>query len=365
MIVLALDSSLDACSAAVYRNGQGVLAQRLQMMERGQAEAIAPMARDVMAEAGLAFDRIDRIAVTLGPGTFTGIRIGLACAKGLALTLQKPLIGLDTLRAIAANADETALPIVVANDARQERLYLGIYRKPDETILAPRRVSLAEALALLPNDAFIVMGNAKGLIAAARPDDAKPNSARDIPIAANFAALAAGANPDSAPLRPLYLAESYAKLPKPRIDVAVAQADDATLLAALHGACFDPGWSTVDLARLLAMPGALGLIARQNGRPAAFLLIRSAADEAEILTIATQPDARRQGLGAKLIEAALDLLRKDGISRLMIEVADSNEAALALYRKIGFAAVGRRQAYYERADGRREDAAIMRKDIGA
>ena len=75
-------------------------------MERGQSEAIAPMLRDAMAEAGLDFNRIDRIAVTLGPGTFTGIRIGLACAKGLALALGIPLVGIDTLRAIAANATE-------------------------------------------------------------------------------------------------------------------------------------------------------------------------------------------------------------------------------------------------------------------
>ena len=366
MLILAFDCSLDACSAAIYDSDRmHVLSQRFQRMERGQSEAIALMARDVAAEAGITFREIDRIAVTLGPGTFTGIRIGLAFAKGLGLTLAKPVIGVDSLRAIAANARDVTTPIVVVNDARQDHVYLGVFRM-DETLLAPRRLTAAEAVSLLPEGSLSVMGQAKtAMIAAAQRNDITALSDSDIPNAANFAKFAVTAVPDTTPLRPLYLAESYAKLPKPKIEIAVAQGSDATLLAQLHAACFDPAWTSADLAKLLAMPGDIALIARQARKPVAFLLIRGAADEAEIITIGTHPQSRRQGIGARLIEAALAHLRKRRIDKLIIEVADTNEAALGLYRKIGFAPVGKRRDYYERADGKREDAVLMRMDIPA
>ncbi|MFO0994356.1 MAG: tRNA (adenosine(37)-N6)-threonylcarbamoyltransferase complex dimerization subunit type 1 TsaB [Hyphomicrobiales bacterium] len=365
MIILALDCSLDSCSAAVFDDARGVLAQRFERMERGQAETIAPMARDVMAEAGLGFEQIARIGVTLGPGTFTGIRIGLACAKGLALALDKPVIGIDTLKAIAINAGQVSNVIAVATDARQGQIYLGLYRG-GETLMAPRRITLEDVSYFLPEGPMLVMGGAKAAaIAAARRDDLTAASQSDIPIAAKFAPLIIDAEPDAMSLRPLYLAESYAKRPRAKVEIVLAKADDAARLSQLHAACFATVWSTADIARLLAMPGAFCVIAQQKGEAVGFLLLRVAGDEAEIISIGTRPESRRQGIGAKLIDAAVELLGTQKTTRLLIEVADSNDAALALYRKFGFATVGRRRDYYQHADGRREDAAIMRKEIPA
>lgn len=365
MIILALDCSLDSCSAAVLDDTRGVLAHRLERMERGQAERIAPMLRDVMAEAGVTPQLLDRIGVTLGPGTFTGIRIGLACAKGLGLALNKPVIGIDTLKAIAANAGQVSEAIAVATDARQGQLYLGINRS-EETLLAPRRIALEDVSYFLPEGPLSVMGGAKAtLIAAAQRDDLTARSEADIPVAANFAPLIIAAQPDAMSLRPLYLAESYAKRQRAKVEILLAKGDDAARLAQLHGACFEIPWSTTEIARLLAMPGAFCIIAQQKEEALGFLLLRIAGDEAEIISIGTRPEARRQGIGAKLIDAAVDLLGQQKTARLLIEVADSNDAALALYRKFGFASVGRRRDYYRHADGRREDAAIMRKEITA
>lgn len=107
-LVLAIDTSLDACSVALAR-GDEVLASRIEAMQRGQAERLAPMAREVMAEANAAFADIDRIAVTTGPGSFTGVRVGLSFARALALALGKPCIGVSSLEALALAEGEAGL----------------------------------------------------------------------------------------------------------------------------------------------------------------------------------------------------------------------------------------------------------------
>jgi tRNA threonylcarbamoyladenosine biosynthesis protein TsaB len=102
--ILVIDTCLAACQAAVVADGV-VLAQLSEPMTRGHQERLAPMAGEVMAASGLAFADLDRIAVTVGPGSFTGLRVGLAFAKGLALALAIPCVGVGTLAALAASLE--------------------------------------------------------------------------------------------------------------------------------------------------------------------------------------------------------------------------------------------------------------------
>ena len=103
MLILAIDTALDACAAAVLDTAPAkVIAQESLPMKRGHAEALMPLIARVMKQSGIAFAALDRIAVTTGPGSFTGLRVGLSAARGIALAADKPVVGVTTLTAYAA-----------------------------------------------------------------------------------------------------------------------------------------------------------------------------------------------------------------------------------------------------------------------
>ena len=139
---------------------------------------------------------------------------------------------------------------------------------------------------------------------------------------------------------------------------------DLNLAARLHGLAFAPLgerlWTRQDMAELLASPGAVGWVAQSAERAIGFALCRVAADEAELLTIAVDPEERRRGAGRALLTAVIDHARTASARSLFLEVGADNPAALALYGKAGLQAVGHRKAYYRRGEGPPADAIIMR-----
>ena len=147
------------------------------------------------------------------------------------------------------------------------------------------------------------------------------------------------------------------------IEANVATVPPAAL-AALHRACFADGWSADSIASILATPGMFGAALAEDDEIAGFILCRRAADEAEILTLAVAPSHRRRGLARRLLEGALATARNGGAVRLHLEVAADNGAASALYHAAGFAEIGRRTAYYRRADGPNVDAVLFSADLG-
>lgn len=123
-----------------------------------------------------------------------------------------------------------------------------------------------------------------------------------------------------------------------------AGAGDAAALAALHATAFPPGeaWPEATMRSLLGLPGVTALLAEGEG----LLLLRQAADEAEVLTLAVRPEARRQGVARALLETGMLLLAAAGARRLLLEVAAENAPAIALYAALGFARAGERRDYY-------------------
>ncbi len=369
MMILGIDTAMAACSVAVIDTGSGkALASAFVAMERGHAEALAPMVDQVMREAGIAFSAIDRIIVTTGPGTFTGVRIGLAMARGLGLALDIPVVGIDTLSAIAAN-DTSGFPLLVVSDARNAQVYAARFDGGRHLQMAPCELSAGEALDHLPTSGLLLGTAAETLAAVSGRADIQVSPASNLPIAATFSRLAADVSTPTSMPSPLYLrapdAKPQALILRRATTLAFqpAEAHDAPLLSFMHAEAFDAPWSATEFASLLATPGASAVIAVELGEPAGFVFTRTAADEAEILTVCTRPFAQRRGVAAALLDHQFTELSRHGVTHVFIEVAASNVAARGLYDKAGFAMAGLRKLYYNNIDGSRDDAIVMRREL--
>jgi tRNA threonylcarbamoyladenosine biosynthesis protein TsaB len=219
MLILAIDTALDACSAGILDTDAGKLvAQESQAMKRGHAEALMPLIARVVNEAGIAFASLDRIAVTTGPGSFTGLRVGLSAARGIALAADRPVVGLTTLTAYAAPVvtQNVEHPVISAIDARHDHVYFQVVSGNGSPLIRPRIAPIEQALGASQFGAPHLVGNAARILADRWPTDALPPfkvDAQPAPDIAWLAWLGAAVSPDTAPARPYYLRAPDAKLP--------------------------------------------------------------------------------------------------------------------------------------------------------
>src|SRR4051812_43837157 len=149
MLILAIDTALDACAAVVLDTDKNkIIALESQAMKRGHAEALMPLVARLMKESGIAFAALDRIAATTGPGSFTGLRVGLSAARGIALAAGKPVVGITTLTAYAAphvSEHDEPRAVVAAIDARHDHVYFQMVGGDGSSLIVPQVAPIAEA----------------------------------------------------------------------------------------------------------------------------------------------------------------------------------------------------------------------------
>jgi tRNA threonylcarbamoyladenosine biosynthesis protein TsaB len=343
MLILSLDSAGSGCGLCVWRDG-AALAEVAERMERGQDRRLMPLVLDVMERAHVGFEKLDRLAVTRGPGSFTGMRIGLAAARGMGLAAGKPVIGIDRFsiyhEPFKASGKKNLLVVI---ESRRRELFCRFYpasRPADEaTMMTPDEI----AAFLKAKGEVTVTGDR----AAEKFTGFQPLVEPEHVVCAALAAKADAADPEFLP-RPLYLRAPDVTMPtgKQGSEIRVLSNDHAALLAALHVESFGKErWSLEQIQSSLALKTTRGWGVFEGDEILGFILCQIIPKQSEVLTFCVRPSHRRRGVGERLMRVSAETAKKTG-SDLFLEVAADNAEAVAMYNKLGFRETGRRAGYY-------------------
>ena len=400
-LVLALDTSTDQLACAVARlaseadgvHGIEVLAARDHLCRRHANEELADCARAALAEAGLCMEDVDQVLVGRGPGSFTGVRIAVATAKGLACGLGKPLHGGSTLDAVAWTAWQAGVRgrLAVANDAMRGEVYPGIYlldaagahrtfpgetvTKADACVEAWTHLAERDELQLTGNGLFkyrarfeaagfgsfvdesLWLPTAEGLVRSVCAPDFRP----------------AQGDGDPALVLPVYTRLSDAEenerkrlgLKQPAsvevtgVDDALADAhlqlrpmsvNDLDQVAAMEASVFagaaHTAWTRNMFYEELSQSSRSWWVAHDQGTVIGYAGGQMAGDDFEITDVVVAPERRRQGIAARLVSRVAYDAQMLNAATISLEVEEGNRPAQALYARLGFEEVGRRPRYY-------------------
>ena len=394
MRVLAIDSSGLTATVAVVEETQTVAEYTINY-KKTHSQTLLPMIDEVVKMTELDLGTINAIAVAGGPGSFTGLRIGSATAKGLGLALNKPLIHVPTVDGLAYNVfgcEDIICPIM---DARRNQVYTGIYtfskkagEKEGRTLVEPvfqvikmqMAVSIEELAERLNRyrrpvvflgDGVPVYENvlAEKLTVPYSFAPAYMNRQR----AAVVGTLAiqyykSGKFETAEEHRPDYLRVSQAERERAQrekeaeIIVRELKVEDSAAVAEMEQQIFSDSWSEKSVLETVQQKQSVCFAAEKAGHLLGYLLAYHAADEAEIARIAVQKEARRQGAAGKLMQALEHYCEEHKMEKLLLDVRESNEAARSFYTKNGFVEDGIRQGFYVNPS---EDAVLMSRQIGA
>jgi tRNA threonylcarbamoyl adenosine modification protein YeaZ len=358
-MLLAFDTCFSSCSAAILDLANArVLSASATVMQTGHAEALPFMVEDALRQAKVTWDDVHEIAVTTGPGTFTGVRIGTSFAQGLAIARGIKVRGIDSMTATAApfletSRDVTVIHLAGATGKYYFRSFDGKDASKGQTVLiSPTAIDWSRNRAVIGTG---VVHASNGMLAATE---------FDVPIAGRFAPLASsfrGTTPQF--VIPHYLRTAHATPNVTSPSFIFLTADQAQEISDLQIAAFGVGWGKDSLMQTLFSPGVLAIGARTMGQLASVLIARTAASEAELLIVATLPSAQRKGFASELLALANTTLKRNGIEKLLLDVAADNTGALALYTKTGFIRYGIRKGYYKTRDGDPTDAILMKRNL--
>ena len=394
MRVLAIDSSGLTATVAVVEETQTVAEYTINY-KKTHSQTLLPMIDEVVKMTELDLGTINAIAVAGGPGSFTGLRIGSATAKGLGLALNKPLIHVPTVDGLAYNVfgcEDIICPIM---DARRNQVYTGIYtfskkagEKEGRNLVEPvfqvikmqMAVSIEELAERLNRyrrpvvflgDGVPVYENvlAEKLTVPYSFAPAYMNRQR----AAVVGTLAiqyykSGKFETAEEHRPDYLRVSQAERERAQrekeaeIIVRELKVEDSAAVAEMEQQIFSDPWSEKSVMETVQQKQSVCFAAEKAGHILGYLLVYHAADEAEIARIAVQKEARRQGAAGKLMQALEHYCEEHKMEKLLLDVRESNVAARSFYTKNGFVEDGIRQGFYVNPS---EDAVLMSRQLGA
>lgn len=390
MKVLAIDSSGMTATVAVVEDTQ-TIAEYTVNFKKTHSQTLLPMIDTMGKMIELDLKSIDAIAVAGGPGSFTGLRIGSATAKGLGLALEKPLIHVPTVDGLAYNlygCQDIICPIM---DARRKQVYTGMYTFARRELEGSKETELVldvlEAQNASPIDELIERLNIHG-----RPvvflGDGVPVYQDVIreKMRVPFSFAPASANRQRAAVvgalgiqyykegkfetamehQPDYLRVSQAereraeKERKAVVSIRQMKVEDAAAIAEMEHQTFSDAWSEKAILDTLRNPKTICLVAEKIGKIVGYCIVYTADDEADIARIAVLKESRRFGVASELIHALDVICWENQIQIIMLDVRVSNDDARAFYEKHGFTQDGIRENYYKNPI---EDAILMSRAV--
>ena len=393
MRVLAIDSSGLTATVAVVEEEQ-TIAEYTINYKKTHSQTLLPMIDEMVRMTEVDLSAVDAIAVAGGPGSFTGLRIGSATAKGLGFALGKPLVSVPTVDAMAYSVygcEDIICPIM---DARRSQVYTGIYTFVSETaaegshemryrfkvVRVQMAVSVEELIRRLNvyGKRVVFLGDgvpvyrdmlAEGLKVPYFFAPSYMNRQRAAAVGAlGIRYYQEGRYETAAEHKPEYLRMSQAERERTQREknavpeVRGMTMEDGAAVAEMEHQLFPDAWSEKSVLETLEQPDTICLMAEKAGRAAGYLLAYTVAGEVEIARIAVAKELQRQGVARTLLDELETLCKSRGVRKILLDVRAGNAAARALYTKAGFAEDGIRQRFY---DDPTEDAVLMSRTVEA
>ena len=390
MRVLAIDSSGLTATVAVVEDTQ-TIAEYTVNFKKTHSQTLLPMIDGMAHMIDLDLNSIDAIAVAGGPGSFTGLRIGSATAKGLGLALKKPLIHVPTVDGLAFNlygCEDIICPIM---DARRNQVYTGMYtftrRKAEGRHYSELVFEVLEAQNAAPVKALIERLNIHGRPVVFLGDGVPVYEnmlANGLEVPYSFAPAAMnrqraavvgtlgiqyykeGNFETAMEHQPEYLRVSQAERERAErekravVEVRQMKVEDAAAVAEMEHQIFPDSWSEKAIMESLENPKTICLVAEKVEKIVGYLIVYTAEDEADIARLATVQESRRFGVASELMRALDVICWENQIQIILLDVREGNGDAKAFYAKNGFTQDGIRQNFYENPQ---EDAILMSRAV--
>ncbi|MEX3011242.1 tRNA (adenosine(37)-N6)-threonylcarbamoyltransferase complex dimerization subunit type 1 TsaB [Hoeflea sp. TYP-13] len=227
MITLAIDTAAHLCAACIYDSvSDEILGKAVEDIGRGHAERLFPVIELAMDEAGLTFDAVQRLGVCIGPGSFTGVRVGVAAMRGLSLALSVPLAGVTVFEGLALSAPKKR-PLLILLDARRGEVYAQLFDRDGIASGPPAAIAVDAARKLAHESKALLMGSGAPLVCSVNEEGGSMAVIRGDAATADIEAiarLAAAQEPQHEQPKPLYLRSADAK---PQVGFAVPRRDTA------------------------------------------------------------------------------------------------------------------------------------------
>lgn len=379
MKILALDSSGLVASVALSED-DNLIAEYTIQYKKTHSQTLLPMLEEIKDMVELDLSTVDAIAVAAGPGSFTGLRIGSATAKGLAFAMEKPIVPVPTLEGLAYQMYGTDAVVCPIMDARRSQVYTGIYEfvpldKYDMRVIKEQSAvffdEIAEELNLIGRKVVFVGDGIPVFKERMREVLRVPYSLapahRNRQSAACIAALgsvyyAQGRSVSGDKFVPEYLRLSQAERERAQELLKIVYRrmtpKDVPFISKLEEETFSMPWSAKDFLEMIGKEDARYYVAEKDGQLLGGCGVLLIAGEGNITNVVIAPEARNQGIGTGMLRHLMKESEQEGIKAFTLEVRVSNAAAIHVYEKLGFVSEGIRPGFYEKPT---EDAMIFWK----